>query len=85
MDVAHGIGPAEIQQVVVAAHLAIPGVEARAAIAFFVELERLDHGAHGAVEHQDTPAQQLGELFARVAHHAASCVAGRKPSKWQMA
>ncbi len=61
MNVAHGVGPAEIEQVVVAAHLAVPGVEASAAIAFLVELERLDHGAHGAVEHQDAFAHQVDE------------------------
>ena len=53
VDVAHGVRTAEIEQVVVAAHFAIPGVETRSAIAFLVELERLDHGAHGTVEHQD--------------------------------
>src|SRR5687768_3256161 len=53
MDVAHRVGPRQVKQVVVAAHLAVPGVEARAAIALLVELERLDHGAHGAVEHED--------------------------------
>ena len=53
MDVAHRVRPAQIEQIVIAAHLAVPGVEARAAIAFLVQLERLDHGAHGAVEHQD--------------------------------
>ena len=55
-------GAAEIEQIVVAADLAVPGVEARAAITFLVEAERLDHGAHGAVEHQDAlggePAQR---------------------------
>ena len=59
MNVAHSIGPAEIEQIVVAAHLAVPGVEARAAIAFLVELEPLDHRAHGAVEHEDALAQQI--------------------------
>ena len=44
---------AEDEQVVVSAHLAVPGIEARAAIALLVEPERLDHGAHGAVQHQD--------------------------------
>ena len=46
----------EIEQIVVAAHLAVPGIEARAAIAVLVEPERLDHRAHGAVEHQDALA-----------------------------
>ena len=38
MDVAHRVRLAEDQQIVVAAHLAVPGVEARAAIALLVEL-----------------------------------------------
>jgi hypothetical protein len=33
MDGAHRVRPAEIEEIVVAAHLAVPGVEARAAIA----------------------------------------------------
>ncbi len=44
---------AENKEVVVAAHLAVPRIESRAAIAFLVEPERLDHGAHGSVEHED--------------------------------
>src|SRR5262249_55001373 len=63
VDVAHRIGPAQVEEIVVAAHLAVPGVEARAAIPLLVEPERLDHGAHGAVEHQDAlggEAPQLG-------------------------
>ena len=47
------LGRAEDQQVVVAAHVLRPVGEARAAIAGLVELEVLDFGAHGAVEHQD--------------------------------
>ena len=53
MDGADGVRPGEIEQIVVAAHLAVPGVEARAAKAFLVEPERLDHRAHGAVEHEN--------------------------------
>ncbi len=53
MDVAHRVRAAQIEQVVVAAHLAVPRVEARAAERLLVEPERLDHGAHGAVEHED--------------------------------
>jgi hypothetical protein len=63
MDVADLRRLAEDEQVVVAAHLPVPGIEARAAVALLVEPERLDHGAHGAVEHQDAlcgePAQDL--------------------------
>ena len=62
VDGAHRVRPAEIEQIVVAAHLAVPGIEARAAKALLVEAERLDHGAHGAVEHQNAlggePAQR---------------------------
>ena len=43
----------EDEEIVVAAHLTVPGIEACAAIAVLVEPERLDHGAHGAVEHED--------------------------------
>jgi hypothetical protein len=46
-------GLAENEEIVVAAHLAVPCIEARAAIAFLVEPERLDHGAHSSVEHED--------------------------------
>ena len=55
------LGLGEDQQIVVAAHLAVPGIEARAAIAALVELELLDHRAHGAVEHQDALARELQE------------------------
>ncbi len=85
MDVAHGVRPAQIEQVVVAAHLAVPGVEAGAAIAFLVQLERLDHGAHGAVEHQDALLELLKKYVTRVSHHATSRVTGRRPSRWQIA
>src|SRR5262245_25787545 len=53
MDVADGVRLREDQEVVVAAHLAIPSVEPRPAIAPYVELELLDHGAHSPIEHQD--------------------------------
>ena len=66
MDVAHRVRPAQIEQVVVAAHFAVPGVEARAAITLLVQLERLDHGAHGAVEHQDALLHQLTERGAGI-------------------
>src|SRR5262249_59701664 len=63
MDVADRVRTREDKQIVVATDLAVPGVEARAAVALLVELELLDHGAHGAVEHQDAlardPAQRL--------------------------
>ena len=94
MDVAHRLRPAQVEQVVVAAHLAVPGVEARAAIALLVQLERLDHGAHGAVEHQDALPHQIeerssgagvGRTHSMAPDQAACSTAGRRPSRWQMA
>src|SRR3954467_2233458 len=61
MDVADRIRPREIQEIVVAAHLAVPGVEARAAEFLLLQLQRLDHGAHGAIEHQDALRRELAE------------------------
>ena len=80
MDVAHRLRLAKIQQIVVAAYLAVPGIEARAAIAGLVQFVFLDHRAHRAVEHEDA----LGRLFAQGlinTHQAASFTAGRNPSK----
>ena len=53
MNSAHRVRPAEIEEVVVAADFAVPGVEPGAAKALLVEPERLDHRAHGAVEHEN--------------------------------
>ncbi len=101
MNGAHRVGPAEIEEIVVAAHLAVPGVEAGAAIALLVETERLDHRPHGAVEHQDAlggeTAQRL--FFVGLDCHAVTPVASRfgcevrraarrraaAPSRWQIA
>src|SRR4051812_33166961 len=63
MDSADGVRLGEDEQVVVAAHLAVPGVEARTAVAALVELELLNHGAHGAVEHQDALGRELAQFF----------------------
>ena len=65
MDVADRVGLGEIEQVVVAAHLAVPGVEARAAELLLLQLQRLDHRPHGAVEHQDALARQRAQLVRR--------------------
>jgi len=58
------------EKIVIAADFAVPGIEAGAAKAFLVEPERLDHRAHGAVEHQDalggeTPQRCLGRAGQR--------------------
>ena len=62
MDVAHGFRPAQIEQVVVAAHFPIPGVETGATESLLVEFERLDHGAHGAIKHEDALLHRVDEL-----------------------
>ena len=59
VDRADGVRPGEYEQIVVAAHLAVPGIETRAAKAFLVEAKRLDHRAHGAVEHQNALSGEL--------------------------
>jgi hypothetical protein len=61
VDLADGVGPRQVEQIVVTAHLPVPGVETRTAIAVLVELHRLDHGAHGAVENEDA----LGREFTK--------------------
>src|SRR5262245_9110694 len=68
MNVADFGGLAEDEQIVVTAHLAVPGVEARAAIALLVEPERLNHGAHGAVEHQDALSREAAERLLGARH-----------------
>ena len=75
MDVADRVGLAEDEQIVVAADFAVPGIETGAAIALLVELEPLDHGAHGAVEHQDALGREAAQRLrgrrgiAFVVHH----------------
>ena len=96
MDVADRLRLGEVEQIVVSPHLAVPGIEARAAKVVFVEPERLDHRAHGAVEHEDALARGFaqraldfgavdGRKFFR--HEAAliSAAAGRRPRRWQVA
>ena len=73
MDFADRVRLREDEQVVVAADLAVPGVEARAAIAALVELELLDHGAHGAVEHQDALGRDAAEFLFGVGLDGSSC------------
>ena len=58
-----GLRPREDKQVVVATHLAVPRVETRAAVAALVQLQLLDHGAHGAVEHQDALGRDAAEFL----------------------
>ena len=55
----HRAGAAEVEEIVVAANLAIPGIKAGAAIALLVEAQRLDHGSHGAIKHEDAFSREL--------------------------
>src|ERR1700745_3256434 len=66
MDVADRVRAAEIQEIVIAAHLAVPGVETRAAITLLIELELLDYRPHGAIEHQDALLDKFPERGAGV-------------------
>ena len=61
MDGANGVRPGQVEEVVVAADLAVPGVETRAAITFLVEAQRLDHGSHGAVEHENALGRETAQ------------------------
>ena len=86
---AHRLGLRQDEDVVVAAQIARPVGKAGAAITRFAELERLDFGAHGAVEHQDClagAAAQRGldrRWWKRPAHATGSCA--RTPRRWQIA
>ena len=59
MDRAHGVGLGEREQLVVAAEVAAVIAESVAAERFVGQPERLDLGAHGAVEHHDAFACDL--------------------------
>ena len=61
VDVAHRVGLGEDEKIVVAAQIVAVVAEALAAEILLGELQRLDLGAHGAVEHEDA----LGRGFAQ--------------------
>src|SRR5690606_22687857 len=71
MDVADGVRLGEDKKVVVAANVPMPVLEPLTAMARLVELQRLDHRAHGAVEDQDA-------LAGGGAQRCADVVAARK-------
>ena len=80
------------QQIVVAPQVAMEIPVAFAAKRRLVIFEALDHGAHGAVEHQDAFAGgceqggSLGREGLRSSDQAAFCAPlGRMPSRWLMA
>ena len=79
------------QQIVVASDIAMEVRKSRTAKRGFVILQALDHGAHGAVEHQDAFAgggEQGGSLWGnrRSSDQAAFCAPlGRMPSRWLIA
>lgn len=62
MDVLDGFRLGEDQEVVVAAQVAVKILEPLAAKGRFIELQRLDHRPHGAIEHQDTLAREIAEF-----------------------
>ena len=65
MEVADGVGPRQVEEVVVAAEVTWPIGEASAAELRLAQAERLDHGAHGAVKDEDAIA---GESFNDLAY-----------------
>jgi hypothetical protein len=76
VDVLDRLGLREDQQVVVAPNVAMEILEAFAAESGLVELQALDHGAHGAVEHEDAFAGrgQQGCALGRDGYgHQAAC------------
>jgi hypothetical protein len=64
------------QQIVVALQIARPVVEALTAIRRLIGRIGLDHGAHGAVEHQDALAQQAFEFLDALFAAHARCSSG---------
>ena len=92
VDVLDRLRLGQDQQIVVAADVAMEIRKARAAKRGLVILQALDHGAHGAVEHQDAFAGggeqggSLGRNQVRSSDQAAFCAPlGRMPSKWLIA
>ena len=80
----------EAQQIVVAAQITAPVLEALAAKLRFAAAMTLDHRAHGAVEYHDTLLEQRGESVGCgpvVRHQAtrASLMRGLMPKAWQIA
>ena len=82
MDVGDDPGPGDRQQVVVALQVrGMVGEPPAPEISFF-ELVLLDHGAHGAVEHQDAFLEQGGKGGG---HGSQAPSLARTPRMWQMA
>ncbi len=66
VDLFDDVRLSEVQRVVVEAQIARVIREFLAAVIGFDEIARLDHGAHGAIEHQDALAHQVEELGANL-------------------
>jgi hypothetical protein len=85
VDVADGVGLREDEKVVVAAQIVAVIAEALAAKILFGQLQRLDLGSHGAVEHENAFGRRFaqGALDIRtvseadVAHHLSPSFRGR--------
>ena len=69
MDAADDLGPGEAEQVVGPFEIGGPVGEALAAVVGLGQLMALDHGAHGAVQQQDAPGQQLAQAGFGVGSH----------------
>ncbi len=61
MDLAHDVRPGEGQEIAVAADVARMVGEAGPAEVLLAQPVPLEHGAHGAVEHEDPIAEQPGQ------------------------
>ena len=94
VDVADDVGLCQHQKIVVSAHVLRPVLEPFTAEFRLFQAVRLDHRAHGAVEHQDAFRRDGAETgfgigrLAGGAHAAASFgvgLGGLMPSRWQMA
>ncbi len=87
MDVADDVGPREAQQLVVALHILVEVLEAFAPVRRFVELEALDHGAHGAIEDGDAlfedGRQGLGTGEGGGGVHRVDCMKRPRPHAGQ--
>ena len=62
MDFAHRVRLRQREQIVVAAHVALPVLEAGIAEGGFVEPALLQHGAHAAVEQQNALGGEGAEV-----------------------
>src|SRR5262249_54974154 len=63
VDVLDGVGPREREQIVATLERARMIFKLRAAKRRLVELQRLDHRAHRAVDDEDAPGEEVFQFF----------------------